>query len=119
MRYGRSLLLSFLSLSVLAQPALQTETIEVRLVEVDAVVTDAAGRHVVGLGPADFELFENGRPQQITNFSEVTEARPEAASVVSPAQRRTIVILIDTLGIAGPERAKFFGELRSLTERVV
>src|SRR5688572_6841301 len=39
------------------------------LVQLDAVVTDGDGRHVTDLGPADFELLEDNRPQAITNFS--------------------------------------------------
>jgi VWFA-related protein len=42
---------------------------EVNYVEVDARVVDAKGQFVPGLTQADFEVFEDGRPQQVTVFS--------------------------------------------------
>ena len=45
--------------------------LSVSLVQVDAVVTDKAGRHVTGLGPADFEVFQDGRAQPVTAVSYV------------------------------------------------
>jgi VWFA-related protein len=41
-------------------------------VVVDVVVTDAAGRIVSGLTQADFEVVEDGRPQTILTFTEVS-----------------------------------------------
>jgi hypothetical protein len=39
------------------------------LVQFDAVVTDKQGRHVADLRPDDFEVFADGRRQEITNFT--------------------------------------------------
>jgi VWFA-related protein len=52
--------------------------IETQLVSVPAVVTDRTGRPLTGLSAADFQIFEDGRPQKITNFS-TTEAPFEVA----------------------------------------
>jgi len=52
--------------------------IETQLVSVPAVVTDRTGRPLTGLSAADFQIFEDGRPQQIANFS-TTEAPFEVA----------------------------------------
>jgi VWFA-related protein len=52
--------------------------IETQLVSVPAVVTDHTGRPLTGLSAADFQIFEDGRPQKITNFS-TTEAPFEVA----------------------------------------
>ena len=52
--------------------------IETQLVSVPAVVTDRAGRPLTGLKAADFQIFEDGRPQKIANFS-TTEAPFEVA----------------------------------------
>jgi VWFA-related protein len=52
--------------------------IETQLVSVPAVVTDRAGRPLTGLSAADFQVFEDGRPQKIANFS-TTEAPFEVA----------------------------------------
>ena len=52
--------------------------IETQLVSVPAVVTDRTGRPLTGLSAADFQIFEDGRPQKIANFS-TTEAPFEVA----------------------------------------
>jgi len=61
------------------------ESIEVRITNVDVVVTDKAGNPVAGLTKDDFELFENKRPQTITNFYEV---RDESGAVAASAAER-------------------------------
>jgi hypothetical protein len=40
--------------------------------QVDAVVTDAKGRHVTDLRAEGFEMLEDGRPQQVVNFSYIS-----------------------------------------------
>jgi VWFA-related protein len=54
---------------------------EVNYVEVDAIVTDAAGKVVSDLTQAEFELFEDGKPQKIASFAhiELPIQRPERA----------------------------------------
>src|SRR4051812_37390246 len=91
--------------------------ITTNLVQVDAVVTDKSGRQVTDLKPEEFEITEDGRAQTITNFSYVNisptstpgAAQPTAAAKVAGVQparvraqdvRRTIVIVIDDLGMS-------------------
>lgn len=92
--------------------------ITTNLVQVDAVVTDSSGKQVTDLKPEEFEITEAGRAQTITNFSYVnispnnsTAQQPTAAAAsntvgVRPARvraqdvRRTIVIVIDDLGMS-------------------
>ena len=45
--------------------------ITTNLVQVDVVVTKD-GKQVTDLKPEDFELFEDGHPQKITNFSYIS-----------------------------------------------
>ena len=52
--------------------------IETQLVSVPAVVTDRTGRPLTGLSASDFQIYEDGRPQKIANFS-TTEAPFEVA----------------------------------------
>jgi hypothetical protein len=46
------------------------ESIEVSIVNVDTVVTDKQGRRVHGLRKEDFEVYENGFRQPVTNYPE-------------------------------------------------
>ncbi len=49
------------------------ETIDVRVVNVDVWVTDRDGNPVSGLTAADFEVREDGRPVELSNFFEFTD----------------------------------------------
>lgn len=59
--------------------------VSVNLVQVDVVVTDSKGRHIPGLGPGDFDVFEDGKAQKITHlsFMDATRAKP-VAPVAAP-----------------------------------
>jgi len=48
-----------------------TFRVEIDYVELDAIVTDAQGRPVRNLTREDFQVFEEGQPQTVTNFSQV------------------------------------------------
>src|SRR5213075_87170 len=47
-----------------------SESIEVSIVNVDVFVTDKAGNRIKGLTKDDFQIYESGKTQPITNFSE-------------------------------------------------
>src|SRR5947209_20467316 len=59
--------------------------ITTNLVQVDAVVTKD-GKQVTDLKPEDFQLFEDGKPQAITNFSYVSNLPGSAPSVTVTAK---------------------------------
>jgi VWFA-related protein len=91
------------------------ETFEVRLHNLDVVVTDAQGRPVPGLTKDDFIVTEDGKPQEITNFSEYSEsagsasARGRAAQAQQePPQRapRKFVFFLDELSLHPASRNK-------------
>ncbi len=94
--------------------------ISTTLIQIDVTVTDKNGKIVNDLKPEDFEIFENGQKQDITNFSFVVAA-PDAANqtekpvtkekntpvplppsaVLRPEQvRRTIALVVDDLGLS-------------------
>lgn len=91
--------------------------ITTNLVQVDAVVTKD-GKQVTDLKPEDFEIFEDGKPQKITNFSYVSNVSAGASSnasspsprdknapvipaVVRPHDaRRTVALVVDDLGMS-------------------
>ncbi|MEA2601306.1 MAG: hypothetical protein QOF89_2298 [Acidobacteriota bacterium] len=61
------------------------DVVNVSVVNVDAYVTDKKGNPVTGLTKDDFELFENKRPVQITNFYSVNGGRATATAPVQAA----------------------------------
>ncbi|HEU4390759.1 MAG TPA: VWA domain-containing protein, partial [Blastocatellia bacterium] len=94
--------------------------ISVTLVQVDAVVTDANGHPVTDLKREDFEVYEDGRKQSISNFSYIStlpaapsevaapprgpvdKTAPPATPVrVEPGQvRRTVAFVVDDLSLS-------------------
>jgi VWFA-related protein len=59
------------------------ETIEVAITSIDVVVTDAKGNRIRGLTRADFEILEDGKPREITNFSEYSSTAPPVTNAVT------------------------------------
>jgi VWFA-related protein len=92
--------------------------ISTTLIQIDVGVTDKNGKIVTDLKPDDFEIFENGKKQVITNFSFVTSvpkanaetpqkpAKNEVGAPILPVQirpeqvRRTIALVVDDLGLS-------------------
>jgi len=59
--------------------------VSVRRVVVDVVVTDQKGKPVKGLTENDFQVLEDGKPQQIRSFDEhILEAQPPLPTVALP-----------------------------------
>jgi len=56
-------------------PRVFGEVIDVRVVNVEAVVTDAEGNRVYGLGAQDFRLYVDGREMPIEYFTEIQGGR--------------------------------------------
>ncbi|MBZ5499939.1 MAG: VWA domain-containing protein [Acidobacteriia bacterium] len=79
-----------------------TIRVRVRLIPVDVIVTDSHDRPVTDLKQENFQIFENGRPQQIRHFSIQTFSAATAAPE-QPAQLRTVA----TLDLA-PQDARTF-----------
>ncbi|HYS56278.1 MAG TPA: VWA domain-containing protein [Thermoanaerobaculia bacterium] len=86
-----------------------TERIDVTVINVDVTVTDRAGNPVAGLTRDDFEIFEDGRPQKITNFYIIQNAAVRSGAAAesasdSPQFRRKVVLMIDNNFILKPQR---------------
>lgn len=69
-------------LGVRAQEAKSSfgEVFDVRVTNVDVHVTDSKGNPISGLAKADFEIYEDGKKQAITNFYEMTVAGTTTAA---------------------------------------
>src|SRR5262245_48478734 len=77
-RFAVATALLLLSPALYAQSAVPplTARVEVQVVNVDVTVTDTDGKPVMNLTKDDFEIFEDGRPQKITNFYAFEGATP-------------------------------------------
>lgn len=105
------------------------ESIDVSVVNVDVYVTDKKGNRIRGLTRDDFELTEDGKPIQITNFYAVDESAPaersplehapvptlpgaERESTVPEDQRLHLVVYIDNWNIKPFNRNRVFTSIR-------
>jgi VWFA-related protein len=108
-----------------------SETVEVRVTNVDVIVTDKAGKPVPGLTKEDFEIYENGIRQEITNFSEIGESVPSGTLTALPGdapaeqavtrdiRRRLISIFVDNSSLDVPNRQAVLPKLKQfLAENV-
>jgi VWFA-related protein len=116
-RLGTALLVALCSLvPVVAQQPQQQPTfkVSVNVVDVDVTVKDTQGNFVTGLAAADFEVFEDGKPQAIQTFSYIElpgqrrtsfafGGRPVVADVRSNRDvesGRVYIIVLDDLNVA-------------------
>ena len=76
--------------------------LSVSLVQLDAVVTDRKGHHVTDLGPSDFLVMQDGRPQPVTAVAYVRAdehllddtGTPIVSRPASPRDARRVIALI-------------------------
>jgi VWFA-related protein len=110
-----------------------TEVLDVRVTNVDVVVTDGRGNPVPGLTAADFEILENGRPQPITNFYEVSggaasipggdspsqPAAPQQSEAASPDPRtaRKFIFYFDNSSLSVKNRNAIFPAARDFLKK--
>ncbi len=108
-----------------------TFQVEVDFVDVDAVVTDERGNFVNDLTRNDFELLDDGKPQEISTFSLVDIPLPSAGarlpatsavlsdvkSNAEPISGRLYVIVLDDLNVAPLRTKVVVNAARQLIER--
>lgn len=103
---------------------LYVETIEVNVVSIDVFATDAKGKPVPGLTRDDFEVLESGRPQEITNFSEVREevaaeplptAAPAPLAPIPEERSRKLIFYVDAESLHPFNRNRVFEQIRGFT----
>jgi VWFA-related protein len=130
MRSSSCLLLLSLALPTSATPQTPavphaSESVEVSIVNVDAVVVDKQGHRVHGLRRDDFEIFENGARQPITNFAEystapqqqtanVTAQIPVDAPQPPPPQQRSIVVFVERFRLPAFRSDPMFAAMKKL-----
>ncbi len=89
--------------------------ITTNLVQVDAVVLDSNGKPVTNLRPDEVQIYEDGRPRKLTNFSYIANTggrggaaapSPMTGATLPPFRlrpedvRRTIALVVDDLGLS-------------------
>src|SRR5688500_5619805 len=114
-----------------------TFQVEVNFVDIDAVVTDERGNFVSDLTKDDFELLDDGKPQEISAFSLVdipvpaghpnaaagsrprpaTPALSDVKSNAEPISGRLYVIVLDDLNVAPLRTKVVVNAARELIER--
>lgn len=119
-------------------PPVDTDTsfvgrVQVSVVNVDVYVTDRDGNPVTGLTAEDFEVLEDGKPVEITNFYAVEEGRPAAPptapvpaepvanvpqATASPRELPTeqqlrLIVCVDNFNLRPLERNRILSDLRT------
>ena len=94
------------------------EVINVQITNLDVVVTDAKGNRVTGLTKDDFEIFEDGKKQEISNISEISRTTSSTKETIQPAPRR-ILLIVDNATIAFTARKKVFDATRAAIEKLL
>jgi VWFA-related protein len=128
MKTASALLIPLLALAPLAAqtpsaPAgedIFAETFDVRVVNVEVFVTDAEGRRVSGLTREDFEVREDGKPVEITNFYAADGTAPQAGeqSAALEEQRLQLAVFIDTSNLAAKARKSLLPSLEEFLSRL-
>jgi len=125
-----------LALPLAAQTGSISRSVSVSVTNVDVVVTDSSGRPITDLSSADFEIFQDGKVQPITNFSFVNNPlpppppepvhgqAPEPAIVPPeaappPAARAHLIVFIDALHLTPINRNRALIKLKEYLPTLV
>ncbi|HYH06685.1 MAG TPA: VWA domain-containing protein [Thermoanaerobaculia bacterium] len=103
------------------------ETIEISIINVDVVVTDAKGNRVRGLTKDDFEIYEDGKLQPVTNFAEyvsagdarITSSEREREVEAAPRQPRTVVIFLEEFRLPDFRVNPFFAAMKDVVGKTI
>jgi VWFA-related protein len=111
--------------------------ISTNLIQIDVIVTDKKGKIVTDLKPEDFEIYENGKKQEMTNFlfvNSVTGTKTieavkksnkkenKTALPIPPVQlrpeqvKRTIALIVDDLGLSFESMTRVRGSLKRFVD---
>ncbi len=99
------------------------EAVDVNVVNIDIYATDKSGNRVTDLRKGDFQLFEDGKPVEISNF-EAVNGRPPAAATPSPAAGSNedawnLVVFFDNFNLNPGSRDRAVRQLREFLGREI
>lgn len=111
------------------------ENVTVAVTNVEVVVTDSKGKRVPGLRKEDFQVFEDGIPQPITNFYALTgghailadgseislqsPAGPAAAAEIPSTLKAKYIIYVDNLNIHPLHRTRVFRSVYDFIDKAI
>ena len=109
-----------------------SERVEVSVTNVEVVVTDSKGNRVPGLTRDDFEVYQDGLPQKITNFYAVSGGKVllddgTAVALDSPAAQTELpvdlkaryLLFVDNLNIQPQNRNRMFKTLEEFVRQTI
>jgi VWFA-related protein len=120
-----------------AQPAQKpfppvSERVEVTVTNVEVIVTDSKGNRVPGLTRDDFEVYQDGIPQKITNFYAVSGGKvllddgkvvgldsPEAQAEIPAELKARYILFIDNLNLQPQNRNRMFKRLQEFVQQTI
>ncbi len=111
-----------LPLGAQEDPGLFFDTVDVYVVNVEVVVTDKDGNPANGLTREDFEIYEDGKPVELSNFfavegrQGVVAGAARDAAPVPETKRLNLVVFIDNLNMRPESRNAIFKDLRGYLE---
>ncbi|HEY0512159.1 MAG TPA: VWA domain-containing protein [Thermoanaerobaculia bacterium] len=113
-----------------------SETVQVSVVNLDVFVTDKKGQPVTGLRKEDFEVLEDGKPVEISNFYAESGGTAPAAPAVSAAmaaaaagpaakaaappaedQRLRLVVFVDDVSLSAANRSRILQSVGQFLHR--
>jgi VWFA-related protein len=109
-----------------------TERVEVSVTNIDVIVTDSKGNRIPDLTKNDFEVFQDGVPQVISNFYAVTGGKvlledgkmvpldsPAAAAEIPTQLKARYIVYIDNQNIQPQNRNRMFKRLKEFLSTTV
>ena len=109
-----------------------SERVEVSVTNVEVVVTDSKGNRVAGLTRDDFEVYQDGLPQKISNFYSVSGGKvllddgtvvaldsPAAQTELPVELKARYVLFIDNLNIQPQNRNRMFKSLEEFVRETI
>ncbi len=109
-------------LAAQTEDAVFSEVIDVEVFNLEVVVNDKQGQPITGLTQDDFEIFEDGKPVELTNFYAVEKLAMPAAKdnttdqvadrPAGATRQLNLVVFVDNINIRPENRKLLFENLR-------
>jgi VWFA-related protein len=109
-----------------------SESVEVSVTNVEVIVTDSKGRRVPDLTRDDFEVYQDGMLQKLTNFYAVSGGKvvledgkvialdsPAAAAEVPLELKARYIIFVDNLNIQPQNRNRMMDRLQDFVRQTI